>query len=176
MRVPEFDLPTADGSRLTRADLAGRPWFVYMARHPGCFVCQHALADALKLRGEVQALGGDIVVFFNAKADYVRMWFEKSDLPRDLKVVMDPDAALYEEIGTIRGNLAGQMKDGVAQIWRARSDIRKWRLSSNDMLRMGADLAVAPDGEIVFRHICQDPEDRADPRAVVAALGQPVAA
>ena len=34
-QFPEFDLPLADGGRLTRGDLAGRPWIAYLARHPG---------------------------------------------------------------------------------------------------------------------------------------------
>jgi peroxiredoxin len=32
---PAFRLPTADGSELTDADLAGRPHVVYVARHLG---------------------------------------------------------------------------------------------------------------------------------------------
>jgi hypothetical protein len=32
---PDFDLPLAGGGRLSRDDLAGRPWIAYLARHPG---------------------------------------------------------------------------------------------------------------------------------------------
>jgi peroxiredoxin len=32
---PDFDLPLADGGRLSREDLSGRPWVAYLARHPG---------------------------------------------------------------------------------------------------------------------------------------------
>jgi hypothetical protein len=174
MRFPAFDLPTAAGPRLTNADLAGRPTFAYMARHPGCYVCQHKLADALGHRQELRAMGGDIVLFFNADVDYVRRWVEhsvdKGDIPADLTVAMDPDARLYEEVGTIRGSLLDQALHAGGSLWRARKHIRKWRLSSNDMLRMGADVAISPGGEIALRHICQDPEDRAAPDDVLVAL------
>jgi peroxiredoxin len=147
---PDFDLPCADGTRLRNEDLAGRPWFAYMARHPGCYVCQHRLAEALELRPQVQALGGDIVVFFNAQVDYTKMWVSKSDLPGDLKVVMDPDAELYEAIGTIRGRLLDQALKSAGSLWRSRGSIAKWKLSSNDMMRMGADVAIGRDGEVAL--------------------------
>lgn len=174
MRFPAFDLPTADGGRLTDADLAGAPHYVYMARHPGCFVCQAKLAEVLERRDEVRALGGDVVLFFNAQVEYVTMWARKNreagDIPADLTVVMDPDATLYEELGTVRSAMLGELTHTLGSLWRTKSHIRKWRLSGNDMLRMGADVGVAPDGEMVFRHICPGPEDRARPEDVIAAL------
>ena len=182
MDLPSFDLPTAEGGRLTRDDLLGRPWFVYLARHPGCFVCQAKLAGALAVRDEVRALGGDVLLGFQAQLAYCEMWVAKSkeqgDLPADLQVLVDPDGTFYEQAGTIRGDLRHEVGKAVGSLWRSRAHIRKWRLTPNDMLRMGADLAVAPDGTLAFRHVCRDPEDRADPRDVLAALrtATPVAA
>lgn len=174
MRLPDFALPTADAGTLTHETLAGRPWFAYMARHPGCFVCQSQLADALAHREAVRELGGDVVLFFNSGLEYTRMWTEKSkergDIPADLTVAIDPDATLYEAVGTIRGGIFDEVAKTPGMLWRSRGHVRKWRLTQNDMLRMGADLAVRPDGEIALRHICRSPEDRADPAAVVAAL------
>jgi peroxiredoxin len=183
MRFPDFDLPAADGGRLTNADLAGRPWFAYLARHPGCFVCQAKLAEALTHRDELRAVGGDIVLFFNADLAYTRMWVAKSveegHLPADLQVAVDSDAELYEAIGTVRRGLVGSLVGGLRQtlgsLWRSRAHIGKWRLTSNDMLRMGADVAVRADGTIALRHVCADPEDRADPHHVVAALREQAA-
>lgn len=175
MELPAFDLPTTAGGRLANADLAGRPWYIYAARHPGCFVCQHALGEALSVRDELRQQGGDMIVFFNSKVEYTTAWAKQSDLPQDLTIAIDPDAMFYEALGTIRGGLVDQTMSGLGQLWRARNDIRKWRLTNNDMLRMGADVGVAPDGQIAFKHICRNPEDRADPRAVIAALASAAA-
>lgn len=174
MRFPAFSLPTTDGGTLTGADLVGRPWFAYLARHPGCFVCQAKLADALGHREELRALGGDLVLFFNADAGYTEMWTrrmkENGDLPADLTVAIDPDATLYRDLGTVRGGYLDDVLSTPGMLWRSRAHVRKWRLTRSDMLRMGADVAVRPDGGIALRHVCADPEDRADPAAVVAAL------
>ena len=35
MELPDVVLPRAGGGSVTRADLAGRPWLVYLSRHPG---------------------------------------------------------------------------------------------------------------------------------------------
>ena len=35
MDFPDLDLPLAGGGTLARADLTGRPWVVYLTRHPG---------------------------------------------------------------------------------------------------------------------------------------------
>lgn len=35
MDFPDLALPRAGGGSVGRADLAGRPWLVYLARHPG---------------------------------------------------------------------------------------------------------------------------------------------
>jgi peroxiredoxin len=180
MRLPDFSLATADGGQLTRADLAGRPWYAYLARHPGCYICQFKLADVLARREELRALGGDVVLFFNSGVEYTQKWTEQAvaggQLPGDLTVAIDPAATLYEELGTIRSGMVEHPAKVLGSLWRARSHIGQWRLTPNDMLRMGADVAVRADGEIALRHICRDPEDRADPAAVIEALRVEVAA
>jgi hypothetical protein len=35
MDVPDLPLPRAGGGTVSRADLAGQPWIVYLSRHPG---------------------------------------------------------------------------------------------------------------------------------------------
>ncbi|MGI9116725.1 MAG: hypothetical protein ACR2JV_03705 [Gaiellales bacterium] len=35
MEFPDIALPRAGGGTVARAALAGRPWLVYLARHPG---------------------------------------------------------------------------------------------------------------------------------------------
>jgi hypothetical protein len=170
VRFPTFDLPRAGGGRLTDADLVGRPWIAYVSRHPGCMVCQDMLGKALRHRPAVQALGGDIAVFFQADPAYVDMWFPRSTLPPDLPVASDPDAGLYRDLGTMRAS------------WRTlllgspRPMIEAWRngyrptASGQDYQRMGADVAVTADGEVALLHVCKDATDRVPTADLVAAI------
>lgn len=138
-------------------------------------MCQHALARALEHRDALRALGGDLVVLHPSRPDTRTLRARRAELPADLRIACDPDAILYDALGTIRGELVDQLRHQLGSLWRARADVRKWRLTRSDMLRMGADVAVGPDGTIALKHICTGPEDRADPRAVLAAL-EPVSA
>jgi hypothetical protein len=35
MDFPDLALPRAGGGTVSRVDLSGRPWIVYLSRHPG---------------------------------------------------------------------------------------------------------------------------------------------
>ena len=170
MRFPTFDLPRAGGGRLTNDDLGGAPWIAYVSRHPGCMVCQDMLGKALTHRADVQAMGGDIAVFFQADPDYVDMWFAKSSLPQDLPVASDPDAELYTALGTVRASwrtlLLGSPKPMI-EAWR---NGHRPLASGQDYQRMGADVAVRADGEVALLHVCKVATDRVPTQQLVAAL------
>jgi peroxiredoxin len=120
MRMPDFDLPTTAGGYLSAGELAGRPWFAYLARHTGCYVCQHHLERALMVRDDVQQLGGDLLVFFPAALDSVRNWLPGSGLPSDLQVVVDPETRLYDALGTHHGTVRAHAGRSLREMWRAR--------------------------------------------------------
>lgn len=170
MKFPSFDLPRAGGGRLTDDDLAGAPWIAYVSRHPGCMVCQDMMAKALTHRPAVQALGGDIAVFFQADPAYVDMWFPKSSLPQDLPVATDADSTLYTALGTVRASwktlLLGSPKPMI-EAWR---NGHRPKNSGQDYQRMGADAAVTADGDVALLHVCKTATDRVPTEQLVAAL------
>jgi peroxiredoxin len=175
MQLPDFDLPTVAGGYLSAGELLGRPWFAYLSRHTGCYVCQFHLRQAVEVRPQIQQLGGDLLVFFPARLEHVRTWHSGSGLPSDLQVVVDPETELYDALGTRHGNLLHHAGRSVREMWQARGHLPRWRLTGADMTRMGADLAIAPDGSLAVHHVCETPGDRADPLGIVEALRQTVA-
>jgi hypothetical protein len=122
-------------------------------------------------RKSIQSLGGELVVFYNARLELLEEWRGKgADLPDDLDVLADPRAELYKALGTTRIGvgklLAGSVGGGV----RSAREGRFPRLTSADMQRLGADVAVRPDGEIAKLHLATSPDDRIPVSELVAAL------
>jgi hypothetical protein len=112
----------------------------------------------------------DLVVFFNAHPDLVGKWADSADLPDDVRVVADPDAELYEELGTTRQDPVRLMaKAVVGGLKSAREGIFA-KPTSADMLRLGADVAVDAEGNIALLHLASGPDDRVPVERLVAAL------
>ena len=120
----------------------------------------------------MQELGGDLVVFYNADLSLVEEWFAGAGAyaPRDLRVVADPAATVYEAIGTRRQDpvrlIAGSIVGGLKS---ARQGLLP-KATRADMLRLGADVAVRPDGEIALLHLASSPDDRLPIDELIAAL------
>jgi hypothetical protein len=121
----------------------------------------------------MEELGGELVVFFNAAPKLVASWRRKDDqIPDDLPVLADRDAVLYEKLGTIRRqNPLGLVPGSVGPLLGAAARGRLPKLTSADMLRLGADVAVRADGEIAILHRARNPADRVALADLVAALG-----
>jgi hypothetical protein len=112
----------------------------------------------------------DLVVFFNAEPDLVADWAESADLPSDVRVVADPDATLYEELGTTRQDPVRLMLKAVRGAIRSAREGIFARPTRADMLRLGADVAVDADGNIVLLHVASGPDDRVPMDRLVASL------
>jgi hypothetical protein len=125
----------------------------------------------LEDRTSIQELGGDIVLFYNAHPKLVAAWRRQAtDVPADIVVVSDPDATLYESLGTKRTNpVTLAAKSAVAGLRAIRAG-RMPKATSADMLRLGADVAVRADGTIARLHLADAPEDRVPFRELVSAL------
>lgn len=129
------------------------------------------LHRAVEDRASIQALGGDLVVFYNAHPKLVAAWREQAeDIPADLEVLADPDASLYEGIGTRRTSPGKLVASSIGGGLRALKERRLPKATSADMLRLGADVAVRPDGTIAKLHLASSPDDRVPLSALVAAL------
>lgn len=122
-------------------------------------------------RESIQKLGGDMVVFYNAHPKLVAAWREQADdLPEDLVVVSDPDASLYEDLGTERASAAKLLVGGIVPGLKALREGRVAKATKADMQRLGADVAVGADGEIARLHLASSPDDRLPFGELVAAL------
>ncbi len=122
-------------------------------------------------RESIQSLGGDLVVFYNAGMELLQEWRGKgADLPDDLQVLADPEAELYEALGTTRVGYGKLLAGSVGGAVRSAREGRFPRLTATDMQRLGADVAVRPDGEIAKLHLASSPEDRIPVAELVAAL------
>ncbi len=122
-------------------------------------------------RKSIQSLGGDLVVFYNARMELLQEWRGKgADLPEDLDVLADPGAELYKALGTTRIGVGKLLAGSVGGAVRSAREGRFPRLTATDMQRLGADVAVRPDGEIAELHLATSPDDRIPVGELVAAL------
>lgn len=118
----------------------------------------------------MQELGGDVVIAYNAGLRLVEGWRSRSEMPDDLIVVADPDAQVYEALGTRRTDPVTLVaKSIVGGLKSARRGMVP-KASRADMLRLGADVAVRADGEIALLHLAAGPDDRLPVEDLVAAL------
>lgn len=124
-------------------------------------------------RDSLGRLGGELVVFYNAELELVESWRRRADgFPDEVAVIADPRGALYDELGTIRrSNYLSLARGSVGAALRSAAHGRLPRATSADMLRLGADAAVRPDGEIALLHRATAPHDRTPMDELVASLG-----
>jgi hypothetical protein len=114
----------------------------------------------------MQAVGADLVVFFNARADVVR----GSEIPDALHVLADPKRRVYDPLGTTRSSWLSLGLSSVEAGIRAVAAGELPKATRADMQRLGADAAVRADGEVALLHRATSPDDRLDPAELVAAL------
>jgi hypothetical protein len=121
----------------------------------------------------MQAMGADLVVFFQAAGWIAEKWFADTEaMPRDLLVVADESGDVYLGLGTNRPSWYGLLFHGAkGAMGRAKAAGFKVKASRSDMRRMGADIVVDANGDIAFLHLAEHADDRVDPAELVAKLG-----
>ena len=81
-------------------------------------------------------------------------------MPADYLVVADPDAEVFESLGTIRQNPVSLMTKAIGGgIKSAREGIFP-KPTRADVLRLGADAAVDAHGNILLLHLADSADDR----------------
>lgn len=124
----------------------------------------------MEVRPAIQELDGDLIVFYNAAPELIGRWFERSDLPRDLRVASDPDASLYDAIGTTRQAWAPLLAHGVVTGLKALRAGFVAKATNADMQRLGADVVVDASGEVRFLHLAKETDDRTSPERLLNEL------
>jgi hypothetical protein len=120
----------------------------------------------------MQALGADLVVFFQAPLAVAQKWFELTPtIPRDLPVVADETGDLYRGLGTNRPDWYKLIfGGGFEPMRRARAAGFRAKASRSDMRRLGADIVIDAEGEIRFLHLAETADDRVDPSELLREL------
>ena len=115
-----------------------------------------------------------LVVFYNADISVAQEWADAHpDVAGSVRaVVADRRGEVYRALGTKRTDpvrlIGGSV---VAGLKSARQGILP-RATKADMLRLGADVVVGADGEIVFVHLADTPDDRVPVEQLLTAAGR----
>ena len=162
MDFPDLALPRAGGGTISRADLVGRSWIVYLSRHLGCSVCQRHLRRAVESQTAIRAAGADLLVVLPTSPGRAEDW-QRSNNALDVTVIADQDCALYHALDIGRGTARKLLLDP-----------RSWREATGELLhghfptkhrgadgfQLGADLVLDADGRIAFIHRPSNAADR----------------
>ena len=81
-------------------------------------------------------------------------------MPADYRVVADPDAEVYEALGTVRQNPVSLMTKAIGGGIRSAREGIIAKPTRADMLRLGADAAVDAEGNIILLHVAGSADDR----------------
>lgn len=172
---PAFDLPRAGGGRLTSAELEGRPFVAYLARHTGCSVCQTRLRELAAHEDRIRAAGAELIVFFPVPAAHLDDWRRHEPDLAHLPAVADEECVVYEALGTRRTSYLHLARRNTATTVREVLRGNAPRLTSADMLRLGADAVVGADGRIAALHVGTDAADRMPVDRLLGCLEQQAA-
>jgi peroxiredoxin len=162
MDFPDVGLPLAGGGTVSRADLVGRPWIVYLSRHLGCSVCQRHLRHAVETKTAIRAAGADLLVVLPTSPGRAEAW-QQSNNARDVKVIGDQDCVLYCALDIGRGTPRKLLLD--SQSWReAARELLHGRFPTKhrgaDGFQLGADMVLDAKGRIAFIHRPSTAADR----------------
>src|SRR3984885_9210003 len=84
------------------AELASRPLFLVFLRHFGCTFCREAVDTISKERQAIEA-GGSRLAFVHLGTEEKAQWFFKPYGLLDVPRFRDPEEALYQAFGLLRG-------------------------------------------------------------------------
>ncbi len=162
MDFPDLSLPRAGGGTVSRADLIGRPWVMYISRHLGCSVCQRHLRRAVECRTTIRASGSDLLVILPTSAGRAEEW-QQANNAQDVTVIGDQDRALYRALEIGRGTPRKLLLD--PRSWReATGELLHGRLPTkhrgDDGFQLGADVVLDAEGHIAFIHRPSTAADR----------------
>lgn len=120
--------------------------------------------------GEVQALGGEVVVVSFAPAE--RLGFYRQELGWPFPVVGDPERKAYEAFGLEPTKLRALLRprvfrEAAALVWRG-----VWPKVSGggDVYQLGGDFVVDRGRRLTYAHRSADPADRPKARELVRVL------
>jgi peroxiredoxin len=124
-----------------------------------------------KIYGDIQALGGEVLVVSFAPPVMVAAF--ATELPLPFAVVSDPERKAYQAFTRGATNLRGFLKPGV--IWHylkliLRGWLPKGPDKDADIWQLGGDFVIDADGRLRYAHASTDAADRPSNAELLAAL------
>ena len=151
--APEFSGVTANGHRITLADLAGRPALLQFHRFATCPACFVGVARFTKRVGELHDAGIEVVAFFYSTPEELAESFK--DLSPELELVGDPDRTIFDKYGVERSYRKfldpRSAATGVKGWFKGAGFSPIANLTQEDTGGVPADFLI--DGEGILRHV-----------------------
>ena len=115
-----------------------------------------------------------LVIFYNADLALVEDWVAAQPAVAGAAraVVADERALVYEALGTTRQDPVRLVAKSVVGGMKSLAKGMVPKATRADMLRLGADVAVGADGEILLLHRATSPDDRLPVEQLLTAAGR----
>jgi peroxiredoxin len=163
-KAPEFELPGANGKKVTLSELIARgPVVVTWYRGGWCPYCNIALRGFHKRLPEIRAAGASLVAISPETPDNSLSTAEKNHLEFD--VLSDRGLKVAHAYG-----VAYKIPPVIAEQFKGRLDLAKRNDSDSGELPLGVTYVIDREGIIRYAFVDADYRKRAEPSDVLAAL------
>jgi hypothetical protein len=137
--------------------------------------CQAHLGEVESRLDDIRAAGGELAAVTLTRPEHVAGWLRL--VPKPYPVFSDPSMRSYVAFGLGRVPLTTLLRPGVlahylALWWRGQS----WRrpYPGDDLLQLGGDFVIGPDGRLAFAFRGEDPGKRPAAEVIVDAVRRAV--
>ncbi len=121
-------------------------------------------------RDEFARAGADVVLIGQATPNDAANFRRQFEL--DLPVLADEQRVSYKAVGARMAGMTGLF--GPKVVLRGLTTVLGKRVTQGRTIghptQLGATLVIAPDGEVLYRHVSRDASDNAPPEEMLAAI------
>jgi len=170
----DFHARDIAGSPITLEQFRGKFLLLSLYRSPDCPLCGLRLYQLSLAYPDLQAIGVEVVVAFEASAEIVSKYAAIYNYP--FALVPDPKRELFQ-VYAVRPSWWGMR--GVLRLysyWRAWRLRVGGRMSSGDLSQLPADLLIGPDQIVLRAYYGQDIGDHLSLQEVIQTVPVPVPA
>jgi len=122
------------------------------------------------VRDRLDEFGDAVVAVVTFSAPERVAAYQRDDLA-PLTVLVDADRAAYRAFGMTRGSVR---RVWGPKVWRAYARLlrrgRRLRRPTEDILQLGGDVVIGPDGTVTYQFRSEDPDDRPAVEELLAAV------
>jgi peroxiredoxin len=145
-QVPDFEIETLDGVRLSRANLHGQRWLLSFYRYAACPLCNLRLHQVAERAPRWLSQGVRVIAVSQSPATRGRKLWSRHQLPIDL--IADPDRRLYDLFGVEQSLMQVATAGADARIYVAMAKGFLPGVPDGPMGTLPADFLVERDGTV----------------------------